>query len=53
MVSLAEVFAFFAIASDDFAIGFPVIDALYGKVSLGKRCIFAAALRKTEHPYLC
>ena len=32
MVIAAEVFAFFAIASDDFAIGFPVIDALYGKV---------------------
>ncbi|OLQ03082.1 hypothetical protein AK812_SmicGene14017 [Symbiodinium microadriaticum] len=28
----SSVFAFFAIASDDFAIGFPVIDALYGKV---------------------
>ena len=26
----ASVFAFFAVASDDFAIGFPVIDALYG-----------------------
>ena len=26
----AAVFAFFAVASDDFAIGFPVIDALYG-----------------------
>mmetsp|Transcript_88933 Transcript_88933/g.272387 ORF Transcript_88933/g.272387 Transcript_88933/m.272387 type:complete len:763 (-) Transcript_88933:54-2342(-) len=27
----ATVFAFFAISSNDFAIGFPVIDALYGK----------------------
>jgi len=28
----ASVFAFFAVASNDFAIGFPVIDALYGDV---------------------
>ena len=28
----ASVFAFFAVASNDFAIGFPVIEALYDKV---------------------
>ncbi|CAJ1393640.1 unnamed protein product [Effrenium voratum] len=30
-VLTASVFAFFAVASDDFAIGFPVIEALYGE----------------------
>ena len=31
----ASVFAFFAVASDDFAIGFPVIDALYVDLDMG------------------